>query len=337
MIMLKTKKRVIVLGLVMLAGFLGCSDRKTILDDEAIQQEKNDQRPRPALPKEWIGRWQADPFAGTEWIEVEHRRQSAGPNAVYLVKDAKVVAFLLQELKITSIQNDVARGSIPASFLTFHKKEGADLWAGVEKGQCLGTREGEVFLRGGFFPALNQQLSAQEKQQINILEPLPAARAGQVPKNAPPIQQGLEPSQEEKQRRSQETANLVAQDLPAFLKQVLNVVAHYGQGDKKLTYCMSAVESRPIIDVLAAGKMERLDWNKDRWKRELDALFKREAGSLDLTPGLGFYLMVVVSGEKEILVPMYGRLTFASSPILTIQKAIAGREHEPETIQLLPR
>jgi hypothetical protein len=47
--------------------------------------------------------------------------------------------------------------------------------------------------------------------------------------------------------------------------------------------------------------------------------------------------MVVVSGENEILVPMYGRLTFASSPIPALQKAIAGREHKPETIQLLPR
>ncbi len=284
-----------------------------------------------------MGRWQADPFAGTEWIEVEHRSLSAGPNAVYLVKDAKVVKSLLEELKVTSIQNDVARGSLPASFLTFHKKGSADLWASVEKGQSLGTREGEVFLRGGFFPALNRQLSAQEKQQINILEPLPAAKHGQALKNAPPIPQGLEPGQEEKQQRALEPANLVAQDLPAFLKQVLNVVAHYGQGDKKLTYCMSAVESRPIIDVLAAGKMERLDWTQERWNKELDALFRRDAGSLDLTPGLGFYLMVVISGEKEILVPMYGRLTFASSSIPSLQKAIAGRENQPETVQLLPR
>jgi len=140
-----------------------------------------------------------------------------------------------------------------------------------------------------------------------------------------------------KERRALETANLVARDFPAFLKQVLNVVAHYRQGDHELTHCMTEADSRPIIDVLVTGKVEKLDWTQDRWNKELDILFKGNAGSLDLTPGLGFYLMIVVNGEKEILVPMYGKLTFASSPIPVLQKAIAGQEYGPETVQLLPR
>jgi hypothetical protein len=100
---------------------------------------------------------------------------------------------------------------------------------------------------------------------------------------------------------------------------------------------MTAADSRPIIDAMAGAKIEKLDWTPDRWKRELDALFKSEAGSLDLTPGLGFSLMVVVSGENEILVPEYGKLTFEKSPIPVLQKAIAGRDYRPDSIQLLPR
>jgi hypothetical protein len=47
--------------------------------------------------------------------------------------------------------------------------------------------------------------------------------------------------------------------------------------------------------------------------------------------------MIVVSNDKEILVPMHGKLTFANSPILALQKAIAGQEYKPDTIELLPR
>jgi hypothetical protein len=47
--------------------------------------------------------------------------------------------------------------------------------------------------------------------------------------------------------------------------------------------------------------------------------------------------MIVVSNDKEILVPMHGKLTFANSPIPVLQKAIAGTESKPDAIQLLPR
>jgi hypothetical protein len=298
-------------------------------------REASSAQKRPDLPKEWIGRWQANPFADTEWIEVQHQARSGGANTIYRVDDAKAVASLLQEMKITSIQNDAARGSKPPSFLTFHKKSGPDLSCGVEKGGCLGTREGLVVLRNGFFDALNRQLSKQENHAVNVLEPLASPQPGR-PSAPPPSQNVPEPEPETKEQRALETSKLVARDFPAFLQQVLNVVAHYRQGNHQLIACLSAEESQPIIDALAKGKLEPLDWD-ERCKKELDALFKRDAASLDLTPGLGFYLMIVISGDKEILVPPYGKLTFANSPIAVLQKAIAGREYLPETIELLPR
>jgi hypothetical protein len=247
-----------------------------------------------------------------------------------------VVASLLRELKVTAIHNDIARGSIPPAFLTFHKKGASDLWCTVEKGQCLGTRGGEIYIRDGFIKALNKQLTAQEKHAVNVMEFSSSVRKGAKEATSPPPN-ASEPDQKTKERRAMETAKLVTCNFPAFLKQVLNLVAHYRQGNNELTYCLSAVESRPIIDELASGKIEALDWTQDRWKKELEGRFQRGAGSFDLTPGLGFYLMIVFNGGEEILVFPYGKLTFEKSPLAVFQKAIAGRQHKPETIQLLPR
>src|SRR5262249_23274088 len=49
---------------------------------------------------------------------------------------------------------------------------------------CLGTREGEVYLRSGFFTTLNRQLSAQEHRPVNVLEFLASAP---MPEPPPPV------------------------------------------------------------------------------------------------------------------------------------------------------
>src|SRR5262245_44492242 len=91
----------LVMMAVLQATLLGCSGRFDEPASSANQQEREDSF-RPPLPKEWVGRWQLDPFAETEWIEVRHQSLGAGAKAVYVVKDAKVVESLLQELKVTS-------------------------------------------------------------------------------------------------------------------------------------------------------------------------------------------------------------------------------------------
>jgi RNA polymerase sigma factor (sigma-70 family) len=140
---------------------------------------------------------------------------------------------------------------------------------------------------------------------------------------------------EAKQRAEMETTELVCRDLPAFLKQVLNVVAGYREGESELHNSITGAESRAIIEAIAAGKLEKLDWTRERWEKELRPLIDRGAGTLDLTPGLGFKLMVIVTGEKEMLIPMVGRLTFATSPITALQKAID--PENPKSVELLPQ
>jgi hypothetical protein len=142
-------------------------------------------------------------------------------------------------------------------------------------------------------------------------------------------------AREAKERADQETAELVCRDLPSFFKQVINVVAAYRGGESQLIDALSADRSRLILETLAGGTYEKLDWTREPWQKELDDLIGRGAGGLDLTPALGFSLPVVIAGDKEVLIPMCGKLTFARSPIDTLRKAINGEK--PDAVELLPR
>jgi RNA polymerase sigma factor (sigma-70 family) len=138
-----------------------------------------------------------------------------------------------------------------------------------------------------------------------------------------------------KGRRAEETTVLVCRDLPLFWKQVLGVTAHYRVGEKEINVSLQAGESRPVVALLAGAKLERLDWSPARWDRELKGLIDRGAGSLECAPGAGFSLELVIRGERELLIPSVGRLTFARSPLPALQEAIdADRARE---VELLPR
>jgi hypothetical protein len=141
--------------------------------------------------------------------------------------------------------------------------------------------------------------------------------------------------QEAKERRSVETTALVCRDLPAFWKLVVSVSPHFREGGNNVVATLSAAEARPILAALAGAKFEKLDWGRARWEKEVGDLLDRDAGSLDLAPGLGFSLMVVVAGEKEMLIPLCGRLTFRDSPIPLLQRAIDAKK--PRSVELLPR
>jgi RNA polymerase sigma factor (sigma-70 family) len=139
----------------------------------------------------------------------------------------------------------------------------------------------------------------------------------------------------DKARRDRETSRLVCRDWPTFCKLVIAVGAHYEEDKSEIMGRLPAKEVPGVLALLAAGKFEPLDWSDERWEKEERDLIDRGAGELLLAPGLGFDLTLVVEGEKELLVPMCGRVTFADSPIAKVQKAINAAA--PAKVQLMPR
>jgi hypothetical protein len=141
--------------------------------------------------------------------------------------------------------------------------------------------------------------------------------------------------QTEQAKRNDETARLVSANLPAFFREVRNVVVHYREGENELTGSVAGAECRAMLKALSGGRPEKLDWSQERWQHEIGGLLDRGAATLDLTPGLGFSLPLVVRGDKEILVFPYGRLAFANSPMEVLRKAIDAEA--ADKIELLPK
>ncbi len=145
----------------------------------------------------------------------------------------------------------------------------------------------------------------------------------------------LEQTQEERQQL--ETIRAVCRDLPEFLTQVITVSVYYRQGADELRWGLPANRSKLVLKALAVDKVEQLAWNRQRWKTELAKLDERGAGSLALTPGVGFDLPLVIAEKDQMLIPRYGRVTFKSSPIKAIQNAIESDPEMAKTVRLLPR
>jgi hypothetical protein len=139
--------------------------------------------------------------------------------------------------------------------------------------------------------------------------------------------------QEAAERRNQETARLVCEDFATFLRHVRNLEVFY-RDKGQIRAAVNEQNSRPVLRALAEGKLEKLDWDAERWRKEEGDLIDREAGEILLVPGLGFSLPLVVRGEKELLLPGYGRLVFEKSPLETIQKAVD--DGNPRSVVLLP-
>jgi RNA polymerase sigma factor (sigma-70 family) len=542
---------------------------------EVTKAAAKDRQPAPAsLPRAWAGRWVANPFAGATALELIHGGGGKGDETVYVIQDAKALAALLKEVKITGVQNNIFPSCEPPSRLRVRYREGSAFEAGVMSGDSLTCRYGTLYLDPRFFVALNRRLGEQAKKPVDVLKMMPT-----LPRPVPPMGNPVEvkpsrqsltagfkslgvtywlggqihnakitdakalatihkalrilkeqpcadekpqsrtveiwskdgslfyarilsateffdfkagrftvrpeffqalsrevsrlagqpidvckdnaltqrqvwraqefrkllaeakafrvepewgtggdlvidepaavdrlvkslrwvevPAQEydlsranllvelttkagkkvairrldiakirerikagpgladlvevegfgplwldsqwrqgfdqhvfqrdqaAKDRRAEETTVLVCRDLPLFWKQVLGVTAHYRMGDKEMNVSLQAGESRVVVELLTSAKLERLDWSSARWERELKDLIDRGAGSLECAPGLGFSLELVVSGEREQLIPSVGRLTFARSPLPALKEAIdAARARE---VDLLPR
>ncbi|MGH7172217.1 MAG: RNA polymerase sigma factor, partial [Gemmataceae bacterium] len=138
------------------------------------------------------------------------------------------------------------------------------------------------------------------------------------------------------EQRDLETRRLVSAELPAFLKQVVNLIVYFREGDDELSQWLSAASSRPILAAMEIEKVEKLDWTKERWQMKMEKLEKRGSGMLELTPGLGFSLAVVFSGPKEMLIPMWGRVHLKNDITAQIRQALEKDPDKSKQIRLLP-
>jgi hypothetical protein len=139
---------------------------------------------------------------------------------------------------------------------------------------------------------------------------------------------------EAKQKRDVETGRMVCRDWPAFLKVVVSVSAWYSVDDSELSEGLQPEQTRAVVALLRTGRYEQLNWSEKRWLKELRSPGYQKGGSLELAPGLGFSLPLAIVSDKELLVPMCGRIRFADSPIAKLQKIID--PDNPGKVKLLP-
>ncbi len=122
---------------------------------------------------------------------------------------------------------------------------------------------------------------------------------------------------EAKQRYDDETARLVCGDFATFIKHVISVEVR----EENTLGIIRGENARAILGAIAKGRFEALDWPRERWEKEFEKIGERGL-EIQLSPGLGFSLSLIVHGEKEMLIPMVGRLTFEKSPMPAFRKAI---------------
>jgi len=138
------------------------------------------------------------------------------------------------------------------------------------------------------------------------------------------------------EREELETTREACRDLGGFLRQVRDVPAEYREGGRQLRAGLTRDCSARVVSALGLGTFEELDWSRERWAERLKELDAGLAGELYLAPGLGYSLRLVVSGDRELLVPSIGRIRFETSPIEAVRGAIADDPGMAKGIGLLP-
>ncbi len=164
--------------------------RNTVTDPDRDPPPARDEAKPPAVPKDWVGRWMVDPFAGAESIEVQHLRQGPGPVRTYILKDPKALATLLKTVKITAVHNDMFIGSIPKAQLTVTRKDGSTFHAGVEGEETLSSMYGIITLKEEFLTTLGKLIGAAN-EPVDLTVHLPALPDPKAPPFVKPSERSL--------------------------------------------------------------------------------------------------------------------------------------------------
>jgi len=141
----------------------------------------------------------------------------------------------------------------------------------------------------------------------------------------------------EKAEQRKRTVRRVAQDWNGFLEEVVSMTVFFREGSQQCMTALYAGSSAKVIPLLAAQSVERFELDKEQWKSRSRDPNKRGGAYLKLIPGLGFSLPLYLSGEKEGIIPDYGRITFRQSPAEALRSVLASDPESLKAIQVLPR
>jgi len=263
-----------------------------------------------STPQEWRGRWTANPFAGTKRIEIEHRRKR-GPSVIYRIKNPQVIAALVDKIAITGIWNGISPGVIVSSEVKFVKRDGTVFGLDVLNYSTFrATDNSLMYLEPEFCQGLIEHLNSTRGAKIDLLEDLPATEET-VPKTVAqtaPVQL-TSPMPEDRERMTGETTAMVVRDLPRFLELVIAVRL----SDKQGVGFYAAEPLRPLLKQLPAQEFEALNLTPQEWQKRIGELSRQGATQLALTPGLGYDLWLIESGDKQAVIPYYGQVTLTQS------------------------
>lgn len=110
-----------------------------------------------------LAQWDDNPFEGTVAIEV---RMQNGDTTTF--KDPDTVEALIDKLVVTSIMNNIAMGSIPPGFVTFHKKDGDPVRMTIESATTLQGLGGIIHIKPGFTQALSHEMTKALKKKVDV-------------------------------------------------------------------------------------------------------------------------------------------------------------------------
>jgi RNA polymerase sigma factor (sigma-70 family) len=130
---------------------------------EAPAAAKADPLPRPPLKKEWVGRWQSNPFADTVAIEVLYSEKK------YEINDARKVAALMEQLTIYSFHNGMVRDFPMFAHLAFYKKDGRGIGVWLGEGPVFSGLGGEMSFDPAFLVALGREFCDEKGKALDLL------------------------------------------------------------------------------------------------------------------------------------------------------------------------
>ena len=144
-------------------------------------------------------------------------------------------------------------------------------------------------------------------------------------------------SDEAAAKRLEQTLD-VLQDVPAFFERRLSLTAHWRTPEHGYMHTFSRDETRALCNGWGKASFEPIAKDTPWWQTALEGARGRRAGSIELSPGLGFTLSLIPIDAHTALVPGAGKLVFEGAPFAALVKRLAAFDGvTQEEIEMVPR